>query len=108
LRSRRSTAAWPTFSPVIRSFPNTKDPSKDLLRIASRARRTSPIGSDIADLVLRKVEEVTTLERAALLDAIDRLPAESEEESGIQATGHSLAFASSKTNDCCWGRDSAR
>jgi hypothetical protein len=61
-------------------IPEYQDPSEELLRIASRARRTSPIGSDIADSVLRKVEEMTPLERAALLDAIDRLPAESEEE----------------------------
>jgi hypothetical protein len=67
-------------------LPEHVDPSRELLAIVDFAVRTPERHgrepSEIALRVKRKVDSMTSLERAALLDAIDRLPAETEEEVG--------------------------
>jgi hypothetical protein len=67
-------------------IPEHVDPSEELLSIVSRkinsAERQGRSAADAAYLVASKVESMTPLERAALMDAVDRLPAQTEEEVG--------------------------
>jgi hypothetical protein len=66
--------------------PEHVDPSRELLAIVEHstrdAERHGKQPTDIALRVQRKIDAMAPLERAALLDAIDRLPAENEEEIG--------------------------
>lgn len=66
--------------------PEHVDPSRELLAIVEHsireAERYGKQPADIALRVRRKVDAMSPLERAALLDAIDRLPAENEEDIG--------------------------
>jgi hypothetical protein len=65
-------------------IPEHIDPSEELLSIVRQALRAEERNgrepSPIAVTVVAKVEAMTSLERAALVDAVDRLPAQSEEE----------------------------
>lgn len=60
-------------------IPEHRDPSDELEYIVARGVRANR-NSEVASSVARKVEQMTALERAALLDALDRLPSQSEEE----------------------------
>lgn len=60
------------------SIPEHRDPSDELLRLVRLATRRKE--TDVAHRVTSKVEAMTSLERAALLDALDRLPMETEEQ----------------------------
>lgn len=65
-------------------IPEHRDPSDELLRVVRSAIRQSELSgrepSELALVVQAKVEAMTPLERAALLDAIGRLPFTYEEE----------------------------
>lgn len=92
-RREASWLAWSAFQKdVSDSFPGDPfrpehvDPSRELVAIVDFAiREAERSGRELSDLAVRvkqKVDAMTSLERAALLDAIDRLPAENEEEIG--------------------------
>lgn len=65
-------------------IPEHRNPSDYLLAVVkrpiTRAEREGRPAGELAYRVADKVESMTPLQRAALLDALDRLPAESEEE----------------------------
>jgi hypothetical protein len=65
-------------------IPEHVNPSDYLMSIVKRAtagvERQGRPASDLAYQVSDKVEKMTPLQRAAVVDALDRLPAESEEE----------------------------
>jgi hypothetical protein len=67
-------------------IPEHENPSDYLKRVVSNpirfAERQGKPARALAYRVADKVEKMTPLERAALLDAIDRLPSETEEEVG--------------------------
>lgn len=67
-------------------IPEYENPSDYLMRIVLTpirfAERQGKPARTLVYQVADKVEKMTPLERAALLDAIDRLPSESEEEVG--------------------------
>ena len=64
-------------------IPEHEDPSDYLLRVVrypiARAERQGRPATDLAYQVADKIEGMTPLQRAALVDALDRLPTESEE-----------------------------
>lgn len=61
-------------------LPEYIDPSRELQSIVDHAMRRD--ASDVALRVQCKVAAMTQLEKAALMDAVDRLPSEQEEEVG--------------------------
>jgi hypothetical protein len=77
----KDVADWMSGDPFI---PEHIDPSEELLAIVRRAlrgeERNGSERSWVGVAVLSKVEAMTPLERAALMDAVDRLPAQTEEE----------------------------
>lgn len=77
----KSVDDWMSGDPFI---PEHIDPSEELLTIVHHALRSEERNgrepSPVALSVLTKIESMTPLERAALMDAIDRLPAQDEEE----------------------------
>jgi len=67
--------------------PEHQDPSEELLRTVEWFLRTGgtfrkEIHDQIGHSVLAKVTSMTPVERAALLDAVNRLPSSSEEQCG--------------------------
>jgi hypothetical protein len=58
------------------------DPSDELVRIVERALRSPNLQHEIGASVKAKIHDMMPLERAALMDALDRLPSESEEQVG--------------------------
>jgi hypothetical protein len=70
--------------PFVPEHINPSDYLLDLVRrpIKDAQRRDHP-ASKLAYRIADKVEAMSVLERAALMDAIDRLPAEAEEEVGV-------------------------
>jgi hypothetical protein len=92
-RLTRSEAIWLTKAVFLQDvedsmsgdpfIPEHLDPSEELLRAVRRAIRNEALRGEpsaIAQRVLSKIEGMTALERAALIDAVDRLPARNEEE----------------------------
>jgi hypothetical protein len=77
----KDVADWMSGDPFI---PEHIDPSEELLAIVRSALRAEERHerqpSSVAVTVVAKVEAMTPLERAALMDAVDRLPAQTEEE----------------------------
>ncbi|MEX1357429.1 MAG: hypothetical protein WD981_02285 [Gaiellaceae bacterium] len=77
----KSVDDWMSGNPFI---PEHIDPGEELLSIVHHALRAEERSrrepSSIAVKVVAKIEAMTPLERAALMDAVDRLPAQAEEE----------------------------
>lgn len=77
----KDIADWMSGDPFI---PEHVDPSEELLAIVRHALRAEERNgrepSAVAVAVVAKTEAMTPLERAALMDAVDRLPAQTEEE----------------------------
>lgn len=67
-------------------IPEHENPSNYLLRVVKKpvraSERSGTPASEIEYRVADKVEKMSPIERAALVDAIDRLPSQTEEEVG--------------------------
>jgi len=94
IRLTRSEGIWLAKTELYHSFdeslsgdpfiPEHENPSDYLMRVVRRAianaERQDKPAPPVAYRVLDKIEQMTPLERAALVDALHRLPAEHEEE----------------------------